>query len=194
MTTKTHDIEEPLSPRDKLIQTFQSEQLTKEEIIQMDLGRMAYHEAGHIIVARHFGLEARAKLWPNDSNLEINKSVAGAMCFNIYSDKYQRNRTDFRLATVGYAGVIAEGIWDGGIEWENQSECDIEDWWQMKIMPWENDLIVFEGMSETDVQCAAKHPQSRRAVKVAANILRRRKKEFLDEVECLKAEFHKAFN
>lgn len=122
---------------------------------------MALHEAGHVIVARHFGLDAHAVAWENPDGSDVEKFVLGRT--------YYQPTTPFRECCIAYAGTIAEGIDDMFSPGQ----------------PWAvfDDILEAEGRddySSTDSAGFRAHPQNWRACKTAHRILTTRVCELID--------------
>jgi hypothetical protein len=136
-----------------------------------DLRRAAYHEAGHVIAARHFELNAWADVFPTGTKKPMEeKHFIGRTC-------HQRT-TPFRAAVIGWAGLIAtdiptdpEALTDFGV--------DI-------VFDYTMDMIDLEDeMSATDRASILGHPQVWRACRTAGAILARRIKEVELEAQSL---------
>lgn len=99
--------------------------MTVQEIEHTDRRRSAIHECGHIIVARHYGLQASATIWRHYPDNPIEER------FWCGSTRYQRPLTSRHSRRIAIAGVVAElmdGLYDE--EWEleealaNSYYCD----------------------------------------------------------------------
>jgi hypothetical protein len=70
----------------------------------------AVHEAGHFVVASHYGLRpSRVWIGPSPGNLISEKTWIGQTCFDHWEQLYML-RPKHR-AMIGIAGAIAENAW-----------------------------------------------------------------------------------
>jgi hypothetical protein len=139
--------------------------MTLNEIMEMDKNNTCAHEAGHVIVARHFKIAAEAVVWQAPYRDAFkDRLVLGRTFF--YDDM-----TPFRKSCIGYAGIVAEGVLSG----------DIEEEWDL------GDVMEYGEPSATDEEYINSHPQKWRAIKTTLNILKRRKEELISEKEKLAA-------
>lgn len=65
-----------------------------------DKQNVALHEAAHWLIARNYGLRAKASIWRNASGDGNEKAWLGAV--------QRQSTTSFRTAVIGWAGMIAE--------------------------------------------------------------------------------------
>jgi len=127
-------------------------------IRKMDLANAAIHEAGHVVVARYYGLQTDAWLWEN-LNADYTKEnlVGGRM--------WHSGTTAFRNACIGFAGYFAECfMW--GEELQTAFEC-----------------FFASEQSATDFDAVCGHAQKWRAAKTTWGILQRQWNDVKEEAE-----------
>lgn len=123
---------------------------SEAELEAHDLRSAACHEAGHCVVAEHFGLKTWAILIPAGKPTRAKVAWTGKCGFSL--------TTAFRTAVVGWAGVAA-----GWTDDELQQAL-------------EDDLFLLEdALSVTDRTSVEEHPQRRRTFRCAMNIIIRRR-------------------
>jgi len=93
-----------------------------KQIEAIERRRIAVHEAGHVIIARHLGVGAQAIIHPNPVPSEDEKSWLGKTFLSDFP-----NRKAGRM--IGVAGVVAEHLWGG----QNIHDLDFED---PDVMSW----------------------------------------------------------
>jgi hypothetical protein len=125
--------------------------------IEDDLAGVAWHEAAHVIVARHFGLTAWADLVFQGMPTIESRAYTG-------QTKHLRT-TPFRRACIGWAGELAEALLRAETTREPRDEVlDM-------VFDCSNDLAE---SSATDQDAVGGHGQKWRACKTAHGILIRR--------------------
>jgi hypothetical protein len=136
-----------------------------------DLRRAAYHEAGHVIAARHFKLYAWADVFPTGTKKPREEKT-------FIGRTYHQHTTPFREAVIGWAGLIATDI-------PTDPEA-LTDWGVDIVFDYTMTMIDLEDeMSATDRASILGHPQLWRACRTAGAILARRIKEVGLEAESL---------
>jgi hypothetical protein len=115
----------------------------------------AFHEAGHCIAAIHFKLQADAYiLRVRDPSFE-QPAYAGAT--------FHHRTTPFRRAVIGWAGPIAQSLHKVPLaDWPVESFEDFQDYMESGGI---------EEQGQTDNEAMTGHPQQRRALKCAWNII-----------------------
>lgn len=132
--------------------------LNKREWEARDKRNAAFHEAGHYIAAKHFGLFSFACLYRVPNPTEHERTYRGRTT-------YQRT-TPFREAVIGWSGPIAEYL----------ADSDLETWPDEDLETFE-DCHCYEQYSATDEQAMHAHPQRWRAIKTAWRIVVTRRVE-----------------
>jgi hypothetical protein len=124
---------------------------------EQDRRKAAWHEAGHFIVASHYGLAHSCWLIERGVATEEHKAFTGQTGFF--------SSTPFRNAAIAWAGVLGE---------EAQGR-DVDGWKFETQILWEyfNDSFPDE-MSETDLKMVNSTPYRRRAFDTAVHILAKR--------------------
>lgn len=125
----------------------------------------ARHEAGHLIVARHFGVVASAELCYHGSARTVLRVWTGRVSYA------GLNLSRFRTACIGWGGPIAEDI-D-----EIEGVPDLPDW--------SLNLLLFDELSDTDRAAIFSHPQKWRACQTAYRIIAGSRDALQRETECL---------
>jgi hypothetical protein len=124
---------------------------------ERDRANSSHHEAGHFIVATHFGLECFC--WVEDKGFPTSnlRSFIGGC-------RHEKT-TPFRSAVLGWAGRI------GGSA--NGKNLNV---WREELL----DVSYYcdEDFSATDLQYINRHPWKARAYKTAAGIIERRFSSF----------------
>ncbi len=73
-------------------------------VSKLDLEQVAYHEAAHATVARHFGLSAWPVIWPNPSSLEWKRErLWRGQC---YIDPHPSGREASMIALAGELAIV----------------------------------------------------------------------------------------
>jgi hypothetical protein len=130
---------------------------------ERDLRTSSYHEAGHLIAARHFGLVSWAEVFPSGTKKPMGeKHFIGTTHYN--------HTTPFRAAVIGWAGLISEDIPDNAKALTSDVVRALFDY-TMDMIDMEDEI------SPTDRACILGHRQTRRACKTAGAILARRRRE-----------------
>ena len=76
--------------------------MTPDEVSAWDLRTTSYHEAAHVVVARHLGYGADAALWPSGTADAVEeKTWTGRMCFSPLPLSVHDRRM------IGLAGEVA---------------------------------------------------------------------------------------
>lgn len=131
------------------------------DVIRRDLELVCYHEAGHHLAARHFGIHAAIRITPTGKPpTREEKAFSGQVV--LYGPT-----TKFRMAVICWAGPLAEAA----IKEPNPRECVADADWVWQQQDW---IADGEEMSETDRAGMFGHPQVNRAARLAAKILARR--------------------
>jgi hypothetical protein len=125
----------------------------------IDFKTAIYHEAGHYVVAGHFGCPGNFMVWRAENPKPDDKLwVGNHRCYE---------RSPFQNSCIGWAGVLAEPL-----AFDDASADDIDA---------EETLIYFDDMrltlSESDKRLIEGHNQKWRACRVAERILRKRYEE-----------------
>jgi len=120
-----------------------------------DKRQTAFHEAGHFIIAEHFGVGVRCHLVDRGTPTDWETSFTGQTTY--------RRSTAFRHAVIGWAGVLGQEM--------HAKEHD--EWFNEVDFIWEYFEVGPEDMSETDLQAVNGHPMKRRAFDTAVRILSR---------------------
>ena len=118
----------------------------------LDLTNTAVHEAGHFLVAKHFGLSATIRLWRVEGNPEQQRLIWGQCAFD--------KTTPFRKSCIGWGGHVSDIL--RGIK----DDITVQDLADEALHSWDED-----DASESDSESINSHPQRRRAVKLAATVL-----------------------
>lgn len=125
---------------------------------QHDLQSVCYHEAGHHLAARHFGIPSGIRITPTGKPPTLEeKAYTGQVA--LYGPA-----TKFRMAVISWAGPLAEAASTES----NPRECLADSWWLLFLRDW---IADGEEMSATDRAGMFGHPQVNRAAKLAAKIL-----------------------
>ena len=140
--------------------------LNDEDVLQFDLWNTSTHEAGHVVVARHFGLEAWGKIWRNEGSDPLaERSFLGRTSHPI--------TTPFRWACIGFAGSFAEALHrredEDPLSLHEEFHCNEQ--------------------SASDMEAVKAHHQEWRAAKTAHSILLRRLNEVRSVAQSLASPF-----
>lgn len=126
-------------------------------VLEYDVEKAAIHEAGHFILAKHFGLEVRLRLWRTEFiEPDVYKIVRG-QCAREFT-------TAFQTCCIGWAGHVSEMLM---MSEENISAEDV----------FETALDYFDEneASATDLTHINGHPQKLRALRLAAKVMATRR-------------------
>jgi len=136
-----------------------------------DKARAAFHEAGHWVVARHFGAAGSCWIIERGTPTKENKAFTGQTEFKVKT-------TPFREAVIGWAGDLGEAAYD-----EDLNRCKDLDRWREEVEMREDDMIWdycedYEArpdeLSATDIESINGHPWKRRTFKTAIEIIAKR--------------------
>jgi hypothetical protein len=131
--------------------------MTKLQREACDKRATAFHEAGHIAVANHFGLTCYGYIRRRGDPTNDEKAFTGQTIFE--------NTTDFRKAVIGWGGTVGEHFADIPVnEWPQQDLYEFED------INYEMHSAT-SATSETDVAHINGHAQRRRALRTAWRIV-----------------------
>ena len=121
-----------------------------------DLDFAAYHEAGHVVVAQHYGIDTFAELHRFGKATMADKAWGGS---TYHSRIHSRTWfSPYRQSVVGWAGVIAECFWFGE---RPNAESVFE----------EHSLFDYADLSDTDRECILRHPNPWRTCVRAARLI-----------------------
>jgi hypothetical protein len=107
--------------------------MTKTRAEARDRRQSAMHEAGHLVVALHFGVPAHAEIWRIGDPTLDERSWTGQtqMCrYEVRSDRRGRLRsrrirvTPATKRKIGVAGIIAEAVWQDDLTSPEDLLCD----------------------------------------------------------------------
>lgn len=130
--------------------------MTTDELRAHDKEMLCLHEAGHCVVAWHFGLFASFKLNEVGKPTLENHAFTGRAMF--------WPTTKFREAVIGWAGVVAEAMQGRThAEWQEEAEC-----------LWDYYSLLETDLSDTDREAIFGHPMRYRAFTTAVRILSKR--------------------
>jgi hypothetical protein len=118
---------------------------------EADRCETAYHEAGHFIVAKHFGLAVYSHLTDCGEPTDEKTSFTGQTVFG--------RTTLFRAAVIGWAGVLGEDM-TGKLH---------DDWHENVDSIWDSHFP--DDLSNTDLAAVNGHRMKRRAFNTAVRIL-----------------------
>lgn len=99
--------------------------LSSTAIFKRDLQNSAWHEAGHIIVARHFKLESDGYLYRSGA-----KGKEAIYMNTVFGRVRYTKTTKFRQAVIGWAGTLATALNEEGEDfdlWEFFDMCSPEE-------------------------------------------------------------------
>ena len=99
---------------------------TVKRIAARDRRRVAIHEAGHIVMGRHVGIDTfRAEIFPTYAQHTYDKLWIGKATYLRHS-----NTRAMRMFAV--AGAVAEDVWQGGEfydeDWYDHDAMSATDW------------------------------------------------------------------
>ncbi len=109
-----------------------------------DLKMSAFHEAGHVIVACHFGVKRnfiRAFLYATENPGERDSCFRGKMGL---PQNVQNCLTAYQLSVIGWAGVIAERFPAEGIEGVKDSLDPVFDGGDLALTVSESDRVLIQ--------------------------------------------------
>lgn len=130
-----------------------------------DLDFAAYHEAGHVVVAQHYGIDTFAELHRFGKATMADKAWGGS---THHSRLHSRNWfTPYTESVVGWAGVIAECFWFGELP---DAESVFE----------EHSLFDYVDLSDTDRQCVLRHPNPWRTCVRAASLIEQKRDKVME--------------
>ena len=131
--------------------------LALHRINARDRRRAAAHEAGHIVVAQHFGIAVLgAAIWPvNREDPLLEATWSGQISVFRGSD----NRPDVWRA-IGIAGTVAEAIW-----FDRDGQADLELFWDFAF-----DEVAAMSPSDWRLCCAEPEIDSEELETAAADV------------------------
>lgn len=141
-----------------IIQKREPSIIALADVVAHDVKRAAIHEAGHFVVAEHYGLQCRIEL-TNEMREYLDKYeeysvVKGQMIYPV-TNKH------FVLSACGWGGLLAEVAVDQNVRDAEALEDDARMQYFMGL----------RNMSHSDESSVFKHPQCWRACRNAARII-----------------------
>lgn len=137
----------------------------KRETLVDDLREVAYHEAGHVIAASHFGLAAEARI------LRVRRRPARDYKAYVGRTAFVRT-TPFRTSIIGFAGILAHDLANKTPHrWKRELLERCEEF---------GEPVWVDDFSDSDREAILGHPARYRATKTAASILIKRFHELVD--------------
>ncbi len=129
-----------------------------ENVRERDRGMVAFHEAGHFVVAHHFGVADYCYIKHRGTPTDERLSFTGQTKW--------LSATPFRNAVVGWAGVLGESAHDRDPDiWKDECEA---------IWDLHNPEDPAVEMSATDLAAVNSHPWKLRAFNTAVQIIEKR--------------------
>jgi hypothetical protein len=153
----------------------------------------AFHEAGHSIVAWHFGIECRASIWPSEKipgrwvGKAITPGVMGWDLASLDNEKFPipvnpATIKPIRNAAFTWGGILGEALADGDMDQSGLLHVHESFEWLLHACFDHSDD---EPETDTERLIAGGWEYKSRPVKIAAGILHRRHGLFLESAALL---------
>jgi hypothetical protein len=145
-----------------------------EQLKEIELRRATFHEAGHYIVAEHYGLEGFATVYPGPDGGTESKFYVGQFRYDL-SDATILG--PYKMSVIGWAGVVAEGL----------AEMDLQQW-KDNLQVVIDSHCYGDDMSPTDWGLVDGYKENWRTFNRAARIIERRHLRLREIAERLKSD------
>lgn len=131
---------------------------SNEELAKLDLRRSSFHEAGHLVVAEHYGLKGEATVVrTNDGDLLNNHWIGRYKCLQ------GPQPSGYKWAVIGWAGAVAEGL---AVTTRSSWKADVEEVWGAYELG--------DQFSESDRSLIEKWPNTNQSFRRAKSIIEKK--------------------